>query len=444
MAQIDAVKNELRFNFSSLLPGLQDCRKYHLSPHIIVGQRSQIALANQKEGGVYGVSDWSLYEEYAYAFLKFVMIDQGFSQADFEVANEPDINGASWLLPVKLPSGAPAMYQAYFHLYRAWSAAAARLALEHPELKLRIGGPTIGPFTFAFGKFNWSGQFIRDVAAQKLRLDFLSFHFYGNTESLAGLPPFDPYPPFAERIAYFQSSLKNVGLGNVPIYATEWGPSYVTSETPEGVINGNHVGAAWTARFLMDMVENKVDEGMALTFRDHLDVSNSTNDWGWPSFLLSDGVTPKALYNVALMFSRLPGQRVQTSATKASLGVLASADNAKVAILAFNQDWDYPNTRERANEEQVQVRINGLPFAASKVHMVRYLVDETHSNAHYFYKQGLPITRENSKLQQVEETIVLVTNGIIDLPIIRLAPSSVTLWEITAGNQSAVSVDPAR
>jgi xylan 1,4-beta-xylosidase len=431
MIQIETAKNEMKFNFSSLLAGLQDCLKYGLKPHIIVGQRQQVALSISKNGKSYGVSDWSLYEKYAYEFLKFVMVEQGFARADFEVANEPDINGAAWLLPDKLPNGDPAMYQAYLQLYQAWARAADRLMHEHPELNLRIGGPALTAFTFAFGKLNWYDQFSKDVATQKLRLDFFSFHFYGNTAALAGLSAFGRYPTFVEQIVHIRNNLKNAGLGNVPIYVTEWGPSYVTSETPEGIINGNYIGAAWSARFFVDMAENKVDEGLALTLRDHLVPTKLTNNWGWPSLLLSDGVTQKALYNVALMFVKLPDQRVKASATRGSVGVVASADKTKVGVLAFNQDWNFSSSKERANSERVQIQIVGLPFPASRVRVTRYLVDENHSDAYGFYKRGLPISPENVGLKQVEDMIVPVTKGAVSLKDIVMAPSSVTLWEIT-------------
>lgn len=434
--QFEAGKKGPQFNFSSLLPGLQDCRNYGLRPHIIVGQGPQIALVIQEDGSSYGVSDWSRYEEYAYAFLKFVMVEQGFSQADFEVANEPDINGASWLTPEKLPMGAQAMYEAYFQLYRAWATAADQLIREHPELKLRIGGPSITPHTFSFGKFNWAEHFAKDVAAQKLRLDFFSYHFYGNNAALTGLPTFGRSPSFAVQIDTIRNSLSTAGLGNVPIYLTEWGPSYVTTAIPEGIINGNQVGAAWTARFFMEMAASKIDEGMALTLRDHFDPRRLENGWAWPSFLLSDGVTPKGLYNVALMFSKLPGQRVRASDAEGSIGVLASADKSKLGVLAFNQDWDYSNSKERAITERMEIRISGLPFPAARVRVVRYLVDATHSNAYHFYQQGMPIDQANVGLTTVEEISLPVIAGVVTLPRVDLAPSSVTLWEISAERKS--------
>jgi len=434
IVRVEGGKSAIKFDFSSLSAGLQDCRKYGFKPHIIVGQRQQFALSDSKNGKLYGVSDWALYEKYAYAFLKYVMIDQGFYQADFEVANEPDINGTSWLLPDRLPNGDNAMYQAYLQLYKVWARAADQLIDDHQSLNLRIGGPASTSYTFGFGKFNWYDQFAKDVGVQKLRLDFISFHFYGNNAALGGLTAFGRYPAFVEQIDHIRNSLKNAGLGNVPIYATEWGASEVTSETPKGIINGNYIGAAWASRFLVEMAENKVDEALALTLRDHTASTRSTNNWSWPSLLLSDGLTQKALYNVALMFVKLPDQRVRVSTAKRSVGVLASADNTKVGVLAFNQDWNFSSSKERAASERVGIQIVGYPFSVPRVNVIRYLIDKNHSDAYGFYQRRLPISLANMGLAQVENVTIPVTNGVVDIKDVVLGPSSVTLWEIIPVN----------
>lgn len=440
---VDSTTKELHFDFSNLLKALKNCKAYGLIPHIIVGQHPQIALAASiKNGKYYGISDWAAYEEYAYAFLEFVMIKKGFLQADFEVANEPDINGASWLLQASskygLVNGDPKMYSAYIKLYGVWAQAADKLVREHPELKLRIGGPAITVWSYGFGKLNWAEQFLKDVVAQQLRLDFISFHLAGNGQSLSGLPEFGKFPSVNKHASYLRGKLKTMGLNNIPMYVTEWHPSYIIIESPGGIINGNHVGAAWMARFLLDMAENNIEEGSLLLFSDlpRPDLTHPgkfTNNWGGPSLLLSDGVTPKALYNVALMFSKLPGQRVNSFPTRqGSIGIIASADASKVGILAFNQNWDFPNAKELATTEEVQIQVNGLPFITPKARVVRYVVDETHSNAYYLYKNKVTPTPQNAALRKVEIKDIPVINGTVNLPNVDLEPSSVTLWEITA------------
>jgi len=431
--QIDELTGKAEFDFSSLLAGLQDCKKFKLTPHIIVGQLPQAALLNSEEGEKYGVRDWNKYEQYAYAFLKFITVEQGIHQADFEVANEPDINGASWLLPGKLRNGDTEMYRAYLQLYQAWSHAANKISKEHPELILRIGGPALTSYTFSFWKTNWGQEFIQDIAAQKLRLDFFSFHFYGNNAALTGQPAWGPYPRFPEQVAFFRDQLDKAGLSKVPIYLTEWGPSYVISDAPEGIVNGNHVGAAWAARFLREMAENRIDEGMALIFRDHVD-ANGAENWAWPSFLLSDGLTAKAFYNLSLMFMKLPDQRVQASAPSGALGVIAGGNKRKVSVLVYNQNWNYPDSQESAVKERLQFRVAQLPFNANRVHITIYSIDANHGDAHGLYKQGRHLNQANTELCAVDEREAAVTNHTLTLNNVFIEPSSVMLLEITSPN----------
>ncbi|MDD5578202.1 MAG: hypothetical protein PHY16_02835 [Methylobacter sp.] len=439
---IDPSTKELDFDFSQVeLKGLNNSKAYGLIPHIVVGLTPQIPLAtNIKNGQYYGISDWVAYEKYAYAFLEFVMIKEDFSQADFEVGNEPDGNGMPWLLPDSVQPSDPKMYSAYMKLYGAWAHAADKLAHEHPELKLRIGGPSLTFFFYGFKRFDWVRQFTKDVVAQQLPLDFISFHYYGNSQALKGLTEFGVMPSLSKMVNYLRDNLKANGLNNIPLNLSEWGPTWHTDETPAGIINANNVGAAWMARFLLNMAEYSIDEGAFLLINDITNKKDPNHpdklvdNWGWPSFLLADMVTPKAPYNVALMFSKLPGRRVKTMPIEqGSIGIVASADTSKVGILAFNQNWDFGTTKkDLASTKEVQINVKELPFIASKVHVVRYLVDETHSNAYYLYKNNVKPTPQNSALRKVDIKDIPVIDGTVKLPNVNLEPSSVTLWEITA------------
>lgn len=430
---IVAATNSVTFNFDSLLPGLIDCKKYHLKPHVVVGQRPQEALMYSADENKFGVRDWRLYEEYAYSFMKFVMVEQGFSHADFEVANEPDINGAAWLLPKKLPNADMEMYQAYWQLYSAWARAADKLDGDYPNIKLRLGGPDITPFSFAFGRTNWGEKFIGDAASHKTRMDFFSFHAYGNNASLKGQSLWSRYPGLAEQINYFRNKLVESGFGKAPIYVTEWGANDDVSMSPQGIINGNHSGAAWTVKFLQEMVENKVDEGMALILRDHKN-PDGNNNWGWPGLLTSDGETKKAFYNVASMFMKMPTHRVSVSPIEGTVGVIAAADESKVGLIIYNQNWNYRETRDSAVTESLSIRYDQLPFKTKRVHVVKYLIDESHGDAYGSYKKGIPITEENSGLIPLEDVVIPTTGRDLLLSNIILNPSSVMLVEISPIN----------
>ncbi|MCQ8119762.1 GH39 family glycosyl hydrolase [Methylomonas rosea] len=441
---IDPTTKQFRFSFSSRLPlVLENCKSNNLIPHIGVAQVQQNSIATGVVNGRhYGVADWTAYEAYAYAFLKFVTIDNGFSEADFEVANEPDTTGSAWLFAEKLGNSSKRAMAEYLKVYAAWSNATNKLSKEHPELKIRLGGPGMTTFSFGgFGTINWAEQFLKGVVAQKSRLDFFSFHFYGNVQPLMGLPYFGRYPTIDDLADFLHTQLNDLGLTDVPINFSEWGPSFETRNIPKALINGNNIGAAWTARFVLDAAENNIDEGALLTFMDHQSANDSgelENMWGWPSLLHSNGITPKALNNVATMLSRLPGKRVLTSPVRqGSVGAIASSDKSKVGVMVFNQNWDFINVKELAPAEQARITIKKLPFTASKVNVFKSVMDETRANP-YFIHLNKNLSRwqilDATGLRSTRMQQIPVINGSVTLPDADLAPSSVTLWEITPAN----------
>jgi len=435
--RVDPDTNAVYFDFTDGALGTQldNCKAKNLIPHIVVGQYPQTALLKVgANGGKYGISDWGVYEDYAHAFLEFVTVEHGIAQVDFEVANEPDVNGQTWLLGESAWNASPKMYDEYLKLYAAWANAADKLAREHPELNFRIGGPAIGPYSFGFGKLNWADQFLSDVANRKLRLDFFSFHFYGLNQPLTGLPKFGRYPSIDEFSSHVHDTLSRVGLEHVPIFFSEWGVHYGT-ETARGIINGTNVGAAWTARFLLDATESGIEEGALLSFIDHqVPPEFVENNWKWASFLHQDGGAPKPLHSVATMVTKLPDQRVKTVPVRnGSIGVVAGANSSEVAAIVFNQNWDFLNARELSIPEQTQITIRNLPFKASKVTVIKSVIDETRANP-YLVELNNSLNRAsvlNAKtLRAVRLPQIPVTNGTVVLPVTDLAPSSVTLWEI--------------
>jgi hypothetical protein len=82
------------------------CRQWGFTPHLIIGQVLQPAVAEGAPGDQRLESHWPAYEKYVYAFFDHVLREHGFADAYWEVANEPDINGAAWLTKATYPNGA--------------------------------------------------------------------------------------------------------------------------------------------------------------------------------------------------------------------------------------------------------------------------------------------------------------------------------------------------
>lgn len=422
---VDSRTGGLTFNFSNLLPAIRDCKKYGLKPHIIVGQNAQRALAQSSGKFLFGVRDWNAYEAYAYALLKFVTVEQGVTQVDFEVANEPDTNGASWLLPEARPPGVQQMFDAYITLYEAWSSAAQKLSRAYPNVMLRLGGPAAGPYTFLAGDYNWYSKFAHEVSRRKLLLNFCSFHFYGNEAPLSDGENFGSFPPFPKMIRYIREEFKRTLGKVVPIYITEWGASNAVNDRVKGVVNGNHAGAAWAARFVLNSAELGVDAAMALVLRDHTFKPGGDDNWSWPAFLLADGVTEKALYKVALMFMRLPMARIRVIGDQGDLRVIAAKGERKLAIMVIN-DVDAEKRSGTICIKLVGKKLLGV----LQSRISRFLVDESHGDAYAIKLRGGRVSEMKPGLEMVNEYRVAVVGGGMELPEIKLSPSSVMFLEI--------------
>jgi len=422
----------LRFVPSKRLSrALADCRRYRLKPHIIVGQSQPVIRTVNARGQSRSVgTEDAAYLDYANAFLQHVALEEGVTVFDLEVGNEPDISAAPDHPKEPLPFGSRERYQAYITMYDSWARACDQLTTAHPELRVRLGGPAVSSYSFAFGELNWVEQFLHDVADRRLRLDFVSMHFYGNNGALAGRRGFGPYPTLAGQIRSVRNSIQRAGLGRLPIYLTELAPTWKLDSSPAASPNGNNVGAAWTAAALIELVSLKVEEAMQLVLRDHPHDSSSgaEENWHWPALLTSDGRTPKALYNVFRMFEMLPGSRVRVLGQRGSIGALASAAPSAIGILVFNYDWDYENSTDRAEPERVVVSLRAIPDNFQHVSVSTYLVDGHHSNAYCAPATPGQLPCGHATLQLVAKSNMSVDNRRLDLPPTTLPPSSVTLW----------------
>jgi hypothetical protein len=432
-----------------LLAHLETCRKIGANPHIIIatGMAPELRLTvedipesqrglfgNQTAQTIFGPRDWGKFRNYCEAYFQYVLIDQKFPEASFEVANEPNLGAFVHPHPPKPVRGSRAGYEAYFNLYKNVALAAGQFEKNHPGMHVKLGGPALAwAFTFKFGDFEWGERFLRDCGEQKVKLDFFGVHNYGNTNSLDGEYS-TTYPSFTEMLKITKAARDRYCPG-LPIWISEWGASYRTSNTPDSVINGNHIGAAWSAAYLNTMLQCGVDGAIYLVTTDIRKQSKDgkwENVWGWPSLFVNPNIFdkpyPKAPYHVLDMISRLEGTRVEASRSGKSVNCFASADKGKkrITVMVWNYDCKIPEfglPAENATREAVILRIREADtfFGTRVIHMKRWLVSETVSNAfHLFQKDGKVDSR--AELQQVDEGTFSVIDGVTDIGF--AAPSS--------------------
>lgn len=436
---------------------LDMCRAVGAKPHIIIatGIHPDLQVKEKDVKGkdesvmgmihstIFGPTDWVKFQNYCEAYFEHVLITKKFPDAEFEVANEPDIGGATYPFPPKPSMGSRALYEAYFNLYKNVAIAAESFEKKHPGMKIRLGGPAIAwAFTFKYGDFNWAERFLRDCSEQKIKLDFIGIHYYGNISSLDGEYPTN-FPSFTQMLTVTKAARDKYCSG-VPIWFTEWGPSYTVDNSIPSSVNANHVGAAWSAAFLNVMLQCGVDGALYLVttdLRQQID-GKWENVWGWPSMFVNPTVFgkayPKAPFHLFEMISKLEGHRIEASRGKETVNCFASADKdkKKITLLIWNYGAEIPEKGawvEKAVEQKTRVCVRDAAhfFQSKKVKVERWLVSESASDAYQVVSKGGKLTDDNTALKQVGSSRVKITDGKLECDF-ALPPSSVSLVVLTA------------
>jgi len=414
--------------------------------------QERLAIMGQTPGGrSYWNGDWAKMRAYWKALFQYVIVDNKFDGASFEVGNEPNIDGPfPRLVEVVGKMGSRKLYGQYFQVYENAAQAAVEFEKEHPGVKVRLGGPTLAwPYSFIFGELNWTMEFLKDCSAKKLKLDFLGMHFYGNTASLNG--EYETHYPSFQRMLEETREARDRYCPGVPLIFTEWGPSYHVNSTPWSVqVNAGNIGATWCAAFLKSIMENKVDSALYLVTTDLLQQPKpgqeaagpyAANVWGWTSLFVNPQVFgtawPKAPCHVFSMIRKLADNRIVIRGLGDGVDGIASMDptGKKVTLMLWNFKARIPES-EVVTEEgpAVDVRIaidGGSKFFGNtgKVKMQTWLVSKDTSNAlNEFEKTGkLTSASELQMVKSAESELPQVPELSFTLP-----PSSILFAEWTA------------
>jgi hypothetical protein len=439
---------------SRLEAHLDECRALGAVPHIIIAQGvpqellvkpedvTDPALKKLVSEGSYGPTDWTKFRSYIEAYFQYVLITKGFTNAEFEVANEPDICGGIYPFPPKpTVNGAAALYDAAFNLYKNCAEAAVSFEQHHPGVKVKLGGMALAGFTFsAWGDFNWTIRFLHDCNAQKVKVDFIGMHYYGNNSSLdGGYPGF--LPPFTKMIRITQAAIDQF-CPHLPIQVTEWGPSYVTDTSDSAAVNANNVGAAYGAAFLNTALGCGVSKLLYLVTTDLWEWPKDAprvDVWGWPSLFLmppmyGDKAYPKPIYHLFEMVSRLEGHRVEATRGSDTVNCFASADptQRKLTMLIWNYGDHLGNGDATAPVEatQIHVRDAGSFFHGQKIQAETWQINENTDNIYKLLTTGVPPDANNTAMAQLPTTTAKIVQGVLEVPMV-VPPSTVSLVVLT-------------
>jgi len=335
----------------------------------------------------------------------------------------------SWYWEVWNEPDSPQFFQGsqsdYFTLYDY-----AATAVKRANPKAHVGGPS--------GRTQaWIEAFAAHCARGKnaatgevgVPIDFFSWHIYSTNRGPAAINMIDYSIQEARASLTAFPTLKDK-----EIFITQWN----LSPPPNDRADTNYAAA-----FVARGVERLLDLGVSRAcFFCVADSPWSRNEVfkGDDGLITSSGVD-KSTLNAFRLLSMLGTDRLTMHADAEPISGVASMsrDRQRIAVLLSN----YVDTPEVSFSTDTTVNFTGLPFPAGNLHLRRYLVDASRSNAYdRWLTMGRPTRptaleirtlRSEAQLEIIQDETVKVTeDGKLSVGM-RLPEHSVTLIELERG-----------
>ena len=351
--------------------------------------------------------DYAKWDEMIRQFTQHLVDRYGIdevSQWYFEVWNEPNID--FWAGNPKQPT--------YFELYDH----TAR-AIKSVSQRLRVGGP-------ATAQAAWADVFIRHCADNKVPVDFVSSHVYGNdkAEDVFGTHEQIPRTQMVCRaIAKVHDQIHASAMPNLPLIWSEFNASYANE--PD-VTDAPYMGP-WLANTIREC-DGQVNEMSYWTFSDVFEEQGVVKQPFYGGYgLIAEDDIPKPAFNAFSLLHRLGDQRLAGSSD--DVLVTKRADGSLVIAA-----WNLTGVGEKGTPKQIRLEFrNSSP---STVYLSR--VDADHGDIHKSYEaMGSPkyptpaqiaILRATSELPAAE--IQHLSSGTLNLTI---PPQGLVLLETEPG-----------
>jgi xylan 1,4-beta-xylosidase len=286
----------------------------------------------------------------------------------FEVWNEPNID--FW-------AGDPRQ-ATYFELY---DHTARDIKAVNP--RLRVGGPSTAQAA-------WADDFIRHCSENKIPVDFVSTHVYGNdkSEDIFGTHEVIPRDRMVCRaVKKVHDQIKSSAMPNLPLLWSEFNASYANE--PE-VTDSAYMGP-WLADTIRQC-DGMVDEMSYWTFSDVFEEQGVVKQPFYGGFgLMGVGGIPKPSFNAFLLLHTLGEQRLDASSESV---LVTKRPDGTLVIAAWNLAApDAPGTPKDVSFQFQNIR-------ASKVQVTR--LDRTHGDVHAVYEtMGSPRYPTREQLEKL-------------------------------------------
>jgi xylan 1,4-beta-xylosidase len=322
--------------------------------------------------------DWDKWDDLVTQFTKHLVERYGIdevSQWYFEVWNEPNLD--FWAGEPKQAS----YWQLYDHTARSIKQISARL---------RVGGP-------ATAQAAWADAFIRHCAENKVPVDFVSSHVYGNdkAQDVFGIDEKIPRDQMVCRsVKKVHDQIKSSAMPDLPLIWTEYNASYFN----EPAVTDSIYMGPWLADTIRqcDGLTNMMSYW---TFSDVFEEQGVVKQPFYGGFgLIAAGGIPKPSYNAFKLLHLLGDERI----TLDSSTVLATRHKDGSLVVAV---WNLIPPDETGQSRTIHLRFEHLAG-----HPRAYIsqVDRDHGDIHPAYeKMGQPRYPTEKQLAELQRAAKL-------------------------------------
>jgi xylan 1,4-beta-xylosidase len=299
--------------------------------------------------------DYAKWDEMITQFVKHLVDRYGIdevSQWYFEVWNEPNID--FWVGDPKQAT--------YFELYDH----TAR-AIKSVDPRLRVGGP-------ATAQAAWADVFIRHCADNKVPVDFVSSHVYGNdkAEDVFGTHEQIPRDRMVCRaVAKVHQQIKSSAMPKLPLIWSEFNASYAN----EPDVTDSAYMSPWLADTIRQC-DGLVDEMSYWTFSDVFEEQGVIKQPFYGGYgLIGEDSIPKPAFNAFELLHWLGDERLAVSSNDV---LVTRRPDGSLVIAA----WNLTGPGAGGTEKTIQ-----LQFAHVQIGSVRIArVDSDHGDVHKAYE----------------------------------------------------------
>jgi xylan 1,4-beta-xylosidase len=299
--------------------------------------------------------DYGKWDEMITQFVKHLVERYGIdevSQWYFEVWNEPNLD--FW-------AGEPRQ-ATYFELY---DHTARDIKAVSP--RLRVGGP-------ATAQAAWADAFIHHCAENKVPVDFISSHVYGNDRSEDVFGTHEEIPRdrmVCRAVAKVHDQIRASPMPKLPLLWSEFNASYMN----EPMVTDTTYMGPWLADTIRQC-DGLVDEMSYWTFSEVFEEQGVVKQPFYGGFgLIAAGGIPKPAFNAFLLLHRLGEKRLAISSDSAL--VTQRADGTLVVAA-----WNMVAPGAQGPAKEVEFQFEHAHF--SRVEVTR--LDPDHGDMHKVYE----------------------------------------------------------